>query len=98
MVRLILIVSVVAAIAYVVSKIFRGFGTIFRIDIRNGRAEIRGTVPGHAWSDVRAFLRELPLPDRCHIVGIHEEPRFRLQFSSNIAEGVRQRIRNYLYL
>ncbi len=98
MIRLIFIALLITAVTVLVSKVFRGLGALFRIDIRKSHAEIRGTIPGHAWSDVRAFLKELSLPDRCHIIGVREEPRFRLIFSDNIDEGTRQRIRNFLYL
>ena len=86
-----------AAVIYAAARVLLGLRTRFRIDIRGSRAEIRGSVPGHPWSDVRAFLRDLPLPARCHIVGVRAQSRYRLVFSSNIAEGPRQRIRNYFF-
>lgn len=91
------IAILVAAVLYAAVQILLRLRTRFRIDIRDSRAEIRGAVPGLPWSDVRAFLRDLPLPARCQIIGVRDRSRFRLVFSRNIAEGSRQRIRNYFF-
>lgn len=98
MFRLILMLAISLSVALIVLKIFRSFGTIFRIDIKHERPTLSGTIPGRAWSEVRPFLVELPLPKRCHIIGVRDETRFQLVFSENVNEGLRQRIRNFLYL
>ena len=97
MMETLFIAILVAAVLYAFARLLLRLRTRFRIDIRGARAEIRGSVPGHPGSDVRAFLRDLPLPARCHIIGVRDQSRFRLVFSRNIAEGSRQRIRNYFF-
>jgi hypothetical protein len=98
MYRLIFMILIVAVIAWLIHQAVRQYSTLFRIEVQDKRFELKGTIPGHAWSDVRTFLATLPLPGRCHIEGARDELRFRLAFSGNIDEGTKQRIRNFLYL
>ena len=98
MIRLIFIALIATLIMWFLVRILRNFGSVFRIEIRRRSATIRGAVPGRSWPEVRGFLADLPLPDRCTITGIPDGKRFRLVFSGDMDDAVRQRIRNFLYL
>ena len=96
--RLIFIIVIAAPIIWLVVRMLRDFGSVFRIEIRHRNATIRGAVPGRSWPEVRGFLADLPLPNRCTITGLPDGKRFRLVFSGDMDDAVRQRIRNFLYL
>jgi hypothetical protein len=98
MTRVILMVVFMAAALFILKRAIDRARSVFRIDVLQGRLKLTGTIPGRSWSEISEFLKTLPLPRRCHIVGLPAQQRFALTFSGNINEDTRQRIRNFLYL
>ena len=97
MVRLIVIALIIFVVIYLFKKgVFSN--AIFKIRVTGRDLNIRGTIPGRPWSEVRAFLKSLNLPSGTTITGHPDGRGFRLHISGRVDEGTEQRIRNFLYL
>lgn len=59
---------------------------------------VRGTVPGHAVSEIVAFMTELDLPRGARVQGIPTGNRIELRFSPDVPAHLHQRLRNFFYL
>jgi hypothetical protein len=76
-------------------------GARFTVSIRGSGSSgvhVQGTVPGHASSDVAAFVAELGLPHGARIQGLPSGERIELRFSPGVPEHLHQRLRNFFYL
>ena len=60
--------------------------------------QVDGDVPGHATSEVAAFVADLELPAGAKIWGVPDGARIVLRFSADVPEHLHQRLRNYFYL
>lgn len=94
--RLILIAIVVAVAVLLWRRIFAN--SLFKIEVRGGRIQISGGVPGYADSDVRQFISHLGLQNGSVIRGVRGGERYRLEFSGAVSEDDQQRVRNFFYL
>jgi hypothetical protein len=97
MIRFLFIVFIIAVL---IVLILRGIfsSAVFRIRVTGRDILLSGNIPGRPWPEVRDFLRSLNLPRGTVITGYPDESRFRLGFNQHLDEGIRQRIRNFLYL
>ena len=76
-------------------------GARFTITIRGkgpARVHVRGAVPGHALSDVIAFVAELDLPTGARVQGLPSSGRIELRFSPEVPAHLQQRMRNFFYM
>jgi len=100
------VVAKLVAIAIVLGVIALGLvvargglsGARFTITIHgDGPAgvHIRGTIPGHATSDVVDFLAALALPHGARLHGIPSGGHIELRFSPSVPTHLHQRLRNF---
>lgn len=94
-----LLLLVVAAVGY---KLLRGGlgDATFVVEVKGPGIEgvqIRGSVPGHAESDVAEFVAGLELPAGARIWAVPDRDRIRLRFSGGVPDNLQQRLRNFFY-
>lgn len=76
-------------------------GARYTITIRGegpAGVHVRGTVPGHAISDVIELMAELGLPSGARVQGIPSGGRIELRLSPEVPAHLHQRLRNFFYL
>ncbi|MCH9685394.1 MAG: hypothetical protein K0V04_28420 [Deltaproteobacteria bacterium] len=96
-------IAIVAGVATLAVVVARGglSGARFTINVRGPEPDdirIKGNVPGHATNEVAAFIADLELPKGSKVWGIPDGERVSVQFSSEVPEFRRQRLRNFFYL
>ncbi len=90
-----------ALAAWGVWAALRRRGRLFELRVeRGGGVRVWGQVPGRRLPDVVEFMASLRLGPGARVWGVRsDEPvGFRVLTSEDVPAGVRQQIRNYLYL
>ena len=95
--RLLLAAGFVAGLVWLVARLARP-GEICRIEVRGGRATMRGRLPARSSAEILEFVESLDLPDGAVIRGTGAGDSLRFELSSAVPDAARQRIRNFLML
>lgn len=86
-----------AAVCWALKEAFFG-QRIFEIRVRRRGIKVRGELPRHSPVEVKEFIASLNLRSGSCIWAHPAEQGFRLRFTDDVPEIMRQRLRNFLYL
>ncbi len=70
-------------------------GALFVFTVAADGVRLVGTVPGKSDEDARDFIERMQLPRGAKIWAQRQGSGFRLRFSSDVPDNLRQRARNY---
>jgi hypothetical protein len=95
--RIVVFAAAIALVVWLVARVARP-GELCGIEVRAGRASMRGALPGRSRAEIVDFVESLDLPDGARISGLRAGGSMRIEFNGAVPEGERQRIRNFLML
>jgi hypothetical protein len=95
--RIIGLAAAIAFIVWLVARLARP-GELCRIEVRDRRVAMRGSIPGRSRAEIVDFIGSLDLPDGAEIRGVRDGSSVRFAFNAAVPDSARQRIRNFLML